>query len=167
MNKAVICKNTCPGVYFLWPAGLSRKWKQNRGHFFTNNIFYKCTTGDASSQIKSDMNEEVSPSSLSTMYPEKIISSVCEGAIRNFFGENGYFDIPQEDIPKQKQEIIEQLKGWQLPSFNTPEDMIKAEKEDYENRDRDWNKCREMYVSYEISQTEDMKYTYGCTNDIL
>ena len=100
-------------------------------------------------------------------YPERVISLTCEGAIRNFFGAKGYFDIAEEDIPKQKEEIRGQLTGWDFPVFDSKEAMLKSEKEDYKRQNKTWNEYRRSFVEYEICKTEDMNYTYSCPSRVL
>lgn len=104
---------------------------------------------------------------LASFYPEKVSSLTCEGAIRNFFGANGYFDIPIEEISKQKEEVRGQLTGWDFPIFDSMEAMISAEKENYEKQNRMWNDYRRLFVEYDIYNTENMKYTNSCPNRVL
>ncbi|MBS4538391.1 alpha/beta hydrolase [Clostridium sp. D2Q-11] len=99
---------------------------------------------------------------LSANYPDRIVSVVAEGAIQNFFGKNGSYDIPEEEIPNKKEEIRKERKERITPVYNSIEEKVETKRKDFEEGGIEWDSHIEKFEKYDTVETEDGKFTTSC-----
>lgn len=104
---------------------------------------------------------------LAVHFPERVMSIVTEGAIQNYFGKNGVYDIAEEEIPNKKIELRNKRANKNSPVFDSIAEKIEMAKRDYEQGGILWNQQIEEFEIYDISETEDGKYTFACPKWVI
>lgn len=100
-------------------------------------------------------------------FPERIQSVVAEGAIQNFFGPNGIYDIAEDEIPHKKVELRANRTKKSNPIFDSMVDKIEMAKQTYEQGGILWNQQIEEFEIYNSSETEDGKFTSACPTWVI
>lgn len=116
--------------------------------------------------VGSSLGGEIA-ASLGANYPERIESIVTEGAIQNYFGENGVCDIPEEEIPLKKIELRKNRAKKIMPVFDSIAKKVESEKQNYEEGGVMWNQRMEDFIIYDSLETQDGKYTSSCPNWVI
>lgn len=100
-------------------------------------------------------------------FPERIQSIVVEGAIQNYFGKNGVYDIAKEEIPNKKIELRTKRAKKNNPVFDSIEEKIEMATQNYEQGGILWNQQIEEFEIYDSSETGDGKYTSACPKWVI
>lgn len=114
--------------------------------------------------VGSSLGGEIA-ASLGANFPERIRSIVTEGAIQNYFGENGVYDIPEEEEENKKAELRARKRPYHV--YDSIAQKIEVEKQNYEQAGIEWNQQIEEFEIYDATETEDGKYTYSCPKEVV
>lgn len=95
-------------------------------------------------------------------FPERILSIVAEGAIQSYFGKNGVWDIPEDEIPNKKQELRIERKNRLEPVYDSIAQKLEQQRMNYEQNGIQWNQEIEEFELYGCVKTEKGKYTLAC-----
>ncbi|SCG84446.1 alpha/beta hydrolase fold [Proteiniborus sp. DW1] len=104
---------------------------------------------------------------LAARFPERVKSIVAEGAIQNYFGENGVFNIRKEEIPNKKIELRAKRAKKNNPVFDSIVEKIEMAKKNYEQSGISWNKQIEEFEIYNTWETGGGKYTSACPKWVI
>jgi len=116
--------------------------------------------------VGSSMGGEIA-ASLAANFPERIQSIVTECAIQNYFGQNGVWDIPEEEIPNKKIELRAKRAEKINPVFDSIVKKIETEKQNYEQGGIQWNQQIEEFETYDIMKINEGKYTGSCPKWVM
>ena len=104
---------------------------------------------------------------LAARFPERVRSVVAEGAIQNYFGENGVYDMTKEEIPIKKNEIRAKRAERIEPVFDSIAEKIEMAKHNCEESGILWNQTIEAFEVYNSFETEDGKYQSNCPKWVI
>ncbi|MDF2592167.1 MAG: alpha/beta hydrolase fold [Clostridia bacterium] len=116
--------------------------------------------------VGSSLGGEIA-ASLAAHFPERIESIVVEGAIQNYFGNNGVCDIKEEEIPNKKIELRERRAKRVNPVYESIAKRLEAEKQNYESGSILWNQRIEEFETYNSSETENGECTSICPKWVI
>jgi len=97
---------------------------------------------DKTHLVGSSLGGEIAVS-LAANYSHRIKSVVAEGAIQNYFGENGVCDIPVEEIPHKKIELRTAREKKIMPIFHSLQEKIEFSKQNFMEGGQ-WGEAEEM-----------------------
>jgi len=121
---------------------------------------------DKTHLVGSSLGGEIAVS-LAANYSHRIKSVVAEGAIQNYFGENGVCDIPVEEIPHKKIELRTAREKKIMPIFHSLQEKIEFSKQNFMEGGILWNKQLEEFETYNSTETVDGNYTTACPKWVI
>lgn len=116
--------------------------------------------------VGSSLGGEIA-ASLAANFPERILSIVTEGAIQSYFGKNGVRDIPEEEIENKKIELRAKRSERNNPVFDSIDEKIETERQNYEQGGVQWNQRIEEFEIYGTMKTSEGKYTCSCPKWVM
>ncbi|ERJ11142.1 alpha/beta fold hydrolase [Haloplasma contractile] len=106
--------------------------------------------------------------SLAANYKSRVLSIVCIGSVRNFFGKYGLYDLKDsESIQNQKKEILTNINRRTLPKKDNKEELMTHLKLLTLDEGKDFNTFRHRFYEYEVAQDEAFYYTLSCKNHVI